>query len=74
MPILVKVVEKKVYDKKRSKTYVSKMVTLPKAVVELWGDVRWVQIEMDERGRLVISPVPDEVARERAGAGRRAGA
>jgi hypothetical protein len=64
--MLVKVVEKRVRDKRRGKTYTSKMLTLPKSLVKMWGDVDFVMLEIDKRGRLIVTPVPAPLAAEYA--------
>jgi hypothetical protein len=69
--MLTKLVEKKVRDKRRGKTYTSKMLTLPKSLVKMWGDVDFVMLEIDKRGRLIVTPVPAAVAREYAEGERR---
>ena len=71
MPMLAKLVEKKVRDKRRGKTYTSKMLTLPKPLVKMWGEVDYVMLEIDERGRLIVTPVPAAAVKERAEGGRR---
>jgi hypothetical protein len=71
MPLIVKLVEKKVRDKRKGKTYTSKMVTIPKPLVKAWGDVDFVMMEMDRKGRLVITPLPTGVAKEYVEKGRR---
>jgi len=72
MPLIVKLVEKKVRDKRKGKTYTSKMVTIPKPLIKAWGDVDFVMMEMDRRGRLVITPLPSGVAKEYVEEGHRA--
>jgi len=58
MPLLTKLVEKKVRDKRRGKTYTSKMLTLPKSLIKMWGEIDYVLLEIDERGRLIVAPAP----------------
>lgn len=64
--MLVKLVEKKVRDKRRGKTYTSKMLTLPKSLIKMWGDVEHVLLEIDKKGRLIVTPVPAAVAAQYA--------
>jgi len=66
MPLLTKLVEKKVHDKRRGKTYTSKMLTLPKSLIKMWGDTDYVLLEIDRRGRLIVTPVPAATAHEYA--------
>ena len=71
MPLLTKLVEKKVRDKRRGKTYTSKMLTLPKSLIKMWGDTDYVLLEIDKRGRLIVTPVPAAVAQQYAEGERR---
>ena len=64
--MLTKLVEKRVRDRRRGKTYTSKMLTLPKPLIKMWGDTDYVLLEIDKRGRLIVTPVPQAVAHEYA--------
>jgi len=62
MGLIVKLVEKKVRDKKRGKVYTSVMVTIPKPIVKAWRDASYVLMELDKRGRLILTPLSGQVA------------